>query len=520
MNIDDELRQAGDRLNAKLEEVTVPQVRQRGTRIGRTLAVAAAVTIMIGGSVLWLTRGGDDGPVVAATSTSTTIDGAQPGPADEPQPAGPVVVIAEGTFVGADEPWRLSAFISEEDDLCMRLRGMTCGPVPNVSNPLSAPSGTTSEDPSEPRLSCAYGAIHATVVEVILTLSDGSIVKPPIRGGGDIPSNFYAYCWAGALNYASITAVDANGDTLAESTLTAPSSTTTTTGEELPAAATVWSISYPPTWHRADSELMPNLAMNSLTLATFPLRAGGSKCAQMPENALRDLSPGDALVSIFLNARPGTGAPLWPEDGFNDTVFPESTATTDAHECADRPDLEVHWGLWSLNGNGHYVLVVFGPNVADDRRAQTWEILSSLRTGESATLSNGRLCVVTRPPQPGLAPPAPYQPSPSDESMVWYGTTALWTPLTIDATYRPRKSVWWSSAFGGGAHEPTPEISVTYQRLDAKAPLISSGSPGTNAFTEEDGWFMIADIDPETRGCWKVTATYREATLSYVAYIP
>jgi hypothetical protein len=104
--------------------------------------------------------------------------------------------------------------------------------------------------------------------------------------------------------------------------------------------------------------------------------------------------------------------------------------------------------------------------------------------------------------------------------MVWYGTTALWTPLTIDATYRPRKSVWWSSAFGGGAHEPTPEISVTYQRLDAKAPLISSGSPGTNAFTEEDGWFMIADIDPETRGCWKVTATYREATLSYVAYIP
>ena len=46
------------------------------------------------------------------------------------------------------------------------------------------------------------------------------------------------------------------------------------------------------------------------------------------------------------------------------------------------------------------------------------------------------------------------------------------------------------------------------------------GSPGTNAYTPEDRWFMIAGIDPNTPGCWRVTATYKGATLSYVYELP
>ncbi len=52
------------------------------------------------------------------------------------------------------------------------------------------------------------------------------------------------------------------------------------------------------------------------------------------------------------------------------------------------------------------------------------------------------------------------------------------------------------------------------------APLVAQGSPGTNAHTPEDGWFMIAGIDPDSEGCWPVTAEYRGATLSYIDQLP
>ena len=45
-------------------------------------------------------------------------------------------------------------------------------------------------------------------------------------------------------------------------------------------------------------------------------------------------------------------------------------------------------------------------------------------------------------------------------------------------------------------------------------PIVERG--GTNAYTDQDGWFMIAGIDPRLAGCWKVTAEYKGATLSYV----
>jgi hypothetical protein len=48
------------------------------------------------------------------------------------------------------------------------------------------------------------------------------------------------------------------------------------------------------------------------------------------------------------------------------------------------------------------------------------------------------------------------------------------------------------------------------------APDITNGSVGTNAFTVEDGWFIIGGIDPDVGGCWRVTATYKGASMSYV----
>lgn len=76
--------------------------------------------------------------------------------------------------------------------------------------------------------------------------------------------------------------------------------------------------------------------------------------------------------------------------------------------------------------------------------------------------------------------------------------------------------MWWSPSFPGGREESQPKIDVVWQRLDSDDPPISNKGRGTNAHTPEDGWFMIAGIDPDEAGCWQVTATYKGADLSYV----
>ena len=141
------------------------------------------------------------------------------------------------------------------------------------------------------------------------------------------------------------------------------------------------------------------------------------------------------------------------------------------------------------------------------------------------------VCPVTFPLQPGFVAtipdnvtysehfPAP-EPWPSEyphDAMVWHGTEELWTALAVDGDHGGRKSVWWSVNFPGGIEEEQPEVSVTWTRLDTKEPIvIDNGDMATNAFTQEEGWFMIAGIDPSQSGCWKVEATYKGTSHSYV----
>lgn len=140
-------------------------------------------------------------------------------------------------------------------------------------------------------------------------------------------------------------------------------------------------------------------------------------------------------------------------------------------------------------------------------------------------------CPITIPPQPGLEAskpdksvystpfPAP-DPYPSEyphEGMVWYGSEDLWTALPADGEYGVRKSVWWSTNYPGGTVEERPEVWATWTRLDTEEPVvIDNHGEATNAHTAEEGWFMIAGIDPDEPGCWEVGATYKGATLGYV----
>ena len=126
-------------------------------------------------------------------------------------------------------------------------------------------------------------------------------------------------------------------------------------------------------------------------------------------------------------------------------------------------------------------------------------------------------CPVTIPTRSGFLAPEPWPAHyPLDDDLLWYGTEGLWTALPIDPSdYGPRMSVWWSAKFTGGSAEEESDISVFWQRLDADAARIHQFE-GTNALTGEEGWFMIAGFDPPEPGCWRVTASYKGSTLTYV----
>lgn len=123
-------------------------------------------------------------------------------------------------------------------------------------------------------------------------------------------------------------------------------------------------------------------------------------------------------------------------------------------------------------------------------------------------------CPVTRP-RADFVPPEPWSETPAYEGVAWHGTADLWTVVSIDE-YMPRKSVWWSSEFTDGTSQPTPPIAVEYQRLDIDMDPIVVSAPGANAYTGEDGWFMINGREPSDPGCWLATGTYNGVSLSYI----
>ena len=134
---------------------------------------------------------------------------------------------------------------------------------------------------------------------------------------------------------------------------------------------------------------------------------------------------------------------------------------------------------------------------------------------QGTDISEGNQCPITIP-SAAFAPPEPYPQAPLGTNSAWYGTEDLWTVLSLDGSYTPRKSVWWSVNFPGGIVEESPNILVIWSRLGSSDDAISNDFDGTNAHTPEDGDFMIAGNDPRQNGCWEVYATYKGATLSYV----
>jgi hypothetical protein len=137
-------------------------------------------------------------------------------------------------------------------------------------------------------------------------------------------------------------------------------------------------------------------------------------------------------------------------------------------------------------------------------------------------------CELTKPTDPFVPPagyPAPARPPTSDGE--WYGSARLWTLLNRNgevwiglpratAGTLTQKTFWWSADFDVN-HEPQPAIRVIGRQLDGPGRFSSPG-PGTNA-QADFGSAMLTGIDILGPGCWQITATYRQASLSYIVWV-
>lgn len=139
-------------------------------------------------------------------------------------------------------------------------------------------------------------------------------------------------------------------------------------------------------------------------------------------------------------------------------------------------------------------------------------------------------CPTTVPGEDAFTP-ASETPSETPEALpslyesVWYGTPELWTTLQPNEQVRSRswlsgeKTFWWSENFPGGGVEGSPNITVTAEHLEGSAPTVKAGDPGTNGSHPDLGNFMLVGVKLPAAGCWKLTAEYKGATLSYVMWV-
>jgi hypothetical protein len=86
--------------------------------------------------------------------------------------------------------------------------------------------------------------------------------------------------------------------------------------------------------------------------------------------------------------------------------------------------------------------------------------------------------------------------------------------LTQDGKF----DVWLLVVKIRGNDEPKPDLAVTGQRLDAKAPPLIV-SQATNAYASDIGFAMLVGVDFPTHGCWKVRGEYKKASLEFVVWV-
>jgi hypothetical protein len=109
--------------------------------------------------------------------------------------------------------------------------------------------------------------------------------------------------------------------------------------------------------------------------------------------------------------------------------------------------------------------------------------------------------------------------------LVPYGRPDLWTTIPTSGSWATNTSMtggrfirtFWYSDRWSMTDEPSPSISVSAGRLGGGDSV--TGSAAVNARSRELGDSMIVSLDLPSGGCWQITGTYRDQSLSYVVWI-
>jgi hypothetical protein len=149
---------------------------------------------------------------------------------------------------------------------------------------------------------------------------------------------------------------------------------------------------------------------------------------------------------------------------------------------------------------------------------------------EEAAVDAREACPLTMPGNTPFTPAAQAPEGPPElYDSVWYGTPSLWTmvghagqvwsdlPVGEEGNLT-QKTFWWAEGYVFD-EEPAPQITVTAEHIDGSGPTVKAGGPGTNGTHPDLGSFMLVGLELPQEGCWKISAEYKDATLSYVVWV-
>jgi hypothetical protein len=98
--------------------------------------------------------------------------------------------------------------------------------------------------------------------------------------------------------------------------------------------------------------------------------------------------------------------------------------------------------------------------------------------------------------------------------MVYAGA---WRGLPLwDTGYR-QKIVWWTQGYDW--REPTPPLSITGKRLDAKAPPLVTDERANGSYHGGWGSFIMSGVNFPTEGCWEITGRLSETELKFIVWV-
>jgi VWFA-related protein len=136
-------------------------------------------------------------------------------------------------------------------------------------------------------------------------------------------------------------------------------------------------------------------------------------------------------------------------------------------------------------------------------------------------------CPATVPGESRLVPPLPYPADAPYSDFFWHGTPSLWTMLPVNGRwpslprgergYRQKLFVWRPGY--DGRTEQWPALTVRGRRLDGGAePAFAEEA--TNAYNRDfGGWAMLTAVEVPEYGCWELTASYGDSTLTFVVSV-